>query len=162
MGFSGEVERPSLDRRGVIGALGLLGAGLLTRAQAADRRGEPTSYVAYVGSYTAVQRGGHGNGINVYRVNAASGAWTHLQTVGDLVNPSYLAFDRKGVFLYAVHGDTSDVSAFKISQDGLLSLVNRQSTQGKNPVHLAVDHQQPVADRGKPRDLHTGRAAALR
>jgi 6-phosphogluconolactonase (cycloisomerase 2 family) len=59
--------------------------------------------------------------------------------VENQLNPSYLAFDREKRFLYAAHGDSSDVSAFKIEADGRLSLVNKQSCQGKNPVHLTVD-----------------------
>lgn len=39
-----------------------------------------------------------------------------------------------------MHGDESEVSAFKVDRrTGLLSFINRQSTQGKNPVHLALD-----------------------
>jgi len=34
---------------------------------------------AYVGSYTTPERGGQGNGINVYRVDRRSGAFTHVQ-----------------------------------------------------------------------------------
>jgi 6-phosphogluconolactonase (cycloisomerase 2 family) len=33
---------------------------------------------AYVGSYTTPERGGQGNGINVYRVDRRSGAFTHV------------------------------------------------------------------------------------
>lgn len=69
-----------------------------------------------------------------------SNAWSHVQLVRDLVNPSFLAFDRTQRFLYVVHGDMSEVSAFGIDQhSGQLSELNRQSTQGKNPVHLVVD-----------------------
>jgi 6-phosphogluconolactonase (cycloisomerase 2 family) len=64
----------------------------------------------------------------------------HVQLVPDLVNPSFLAFDRSGQYLYAVHGDLSDISAFSIDPaTGKVSLINRQSTEGKNPVHLAID-----------------------
>jgi 6-phosphogluconolactonase (cycloisomerase 2 family) len=42
--------------------------------------------------------------------------------------------------LYTVHGDSSEISAFRIEpKDGRLSPVNQTSTNGKNPVHLAVD-----------------------
>ena len=37
-----------------------------------------------------------------------------VQLVTDLVNPSFLAFDRQQRFLYAVHGDLSEISAFRI------------------------------------------------
>lgn len=94
---------------------------------------------AYVGSRTTKERNARGEGINVYRVNLESGSWTHVQLVRD-VNPSFLAFDQNRNFLYTVHGDGTQVSAFKINkQTGKLTLLNRQSTHGKNPVHLVVD-----------------------
>src|SRR5262249_12278296 len=72
------------------------------------------SYLAYVGSRTTKERGARGDGINVYSVDADSGRWTHVQLVGGLLNPSFLAFDRKQQFLFTVHGDASEISAFRI------------------------------------------------
>jgi 6-phosphogluconolactonase len=60
--------------------------------------------------------------------------------VRDLVNPSFLALDRAGAYLYTVHGDMSDISAFRVDANtGKLTFLNRQGTGGKNPVHLALD-----------------------
>jgi 6-phosphogluconolactonase (cycloisomerase 2 family) len=99
-----------------------------------------SSYFAYVGARTTKERGARGNGLNVYRVDAKTGVWSHIQLLGDLVNPSFLAFDRTGRFLYTVHGDLSDITAMAIDPaDGSLRVINRQSTEGKNPVHLAID-----------------------
>jgi 6-phosphogluconolactonase len=96
--------------------------------------------LAYVGSYTTARRQARGNGINLYRVEDGSGAWTHVQQLGGLVNPSYLALDHKGRFLYAVHGDLDEISAFAVEGgSGRLSFVNRRSAGGVNPVHLAID-----------------------
>jgi 6-phosphogluconolactonase len=92
---------------------------------------------AYVGCRTTRERNARGDGIAVYRLDAS--AWSHLQTVGGLFNPSYLAFDRDKRFVYTVHGDASEVSAFRINPDGTLDFLNRQSCQGKNPVHLVID-----------------------
>jgi 6-phosphogluconolactonase (cycloisomerase 2 family) len=98
------------------------------------------SFYACVGCRTTRERNARGDGINVYRVDAGSGAWTHQQLMGDLLNPSFLCFDRQQRFLYTVHGDGSEVSAFRIDpESGQLSFISRQSTEGKNPVHLAVD-----------------------
>ncbi|MCP3389810.1 lactonase family protein [Bradyrhizobium sp. CCGB12] len=97
------------------------------------------SYV-YVGARTTKERNARGDGLNVYRMDNASGAWTHLQLLSDLVNPSFLAFDRTQRFLYAVHGDLSDITAMAIdTASGRLRVISRQSTEGKNPVHLAID-----------------------
>jgi len=101
---------------------------------------EPSSYFAYVGSRTTRERNARGDGINVYRVDAATGRWTHIQLMTGLANPSYLAFDRDRRFLYAVHGDLSDISAFRIEPGaGRLTHLNSVSTAGHNPVHLSID-----------------------
>jgi 6-phosphogluconolactonase len=94
----------------------------------------------YVGSRTTQERSGRGEGISVYDMDSASGNWTHVHLVTDLVNPSFLTFDRQQRFLYTVHGDFSEASAFKLDQQtGHLTFLNQQSTAGANPVHLIVD-----------------------
>jgi 6-phosphogluconolactonase (cycloisomerase 2 family) len=95
---------------------------------------------AYVGCYTTPERRGHGNGINVYRVDRRSGAFTHVQRLDGLENPSFLAIDPTGRHLYSVHGDRSEATSFAIDgPTGRLRLLNRQSTGGYNPIHLAFD-----------------------
>jgi 6-phosphogluconolactonase len=94
---------------------------------------------AYVGCRTTKERGARGRGLEVFQLDA-QGTWDHVQTVPDLVNPSFLAFGKARDVLYTVHGDFSEVSAFRInSQNGRLSALNQQSTGGRNPVHLATD-----------------------
>lgn len=62
-----------------------------------------------------------------------------VDVVSALVNPSYLALGHGGNCLYAVHGDRTEISAFRIDRaTGKLAFINRQQTGGKNPVHLAV------------------------
>jgi 6-phosphogluconolactonase len=101
---------------------------------------EPSGCFAYVGSRTTRERNARGDGINVYREDAVTGRWTHLQLVSGLANPAYLAFDRTQQFLYAVHGDLSDISAFRIEPaTGKLTFINSAGTFGNNPVHLAID-----------------------
>jgi 6-phosphogluconolactonase (cycloisomerase 2 family) len=95
---------------------------------------------AYVGCYTSERRHGHGTGITVYDIDPGSGAWTPLQTVPDLVNPSFLALDRRRRVLYSAHGDEEHATAFAIDDvSGRLTPLGRQSTGGRNGVHLAVD-----------------------
>lgn len=63
-----------------------------------------------------------------------------VQVLGDLVNPSFLAMNTAGDRLYAVHGDCEEITSFKVEKPtGRISVLNRQSTKGKNPVHLALD-----------------------
>jgi 6-phosphogluconolactonase len=95
---------------------------------------------AYTGCRTTKERGARGRGINVFRIDQETGAWTHAQLVENLVNPSFLSFDRERRFLYAVHGDSSEISAFRVDREsGNLTLINQQSTGGKNPVALVPD-----------------------
>lgn len=98
---------------------------------------------AYVGSRTTRERNARGEGITVFRVDEDNGALDRIQVVSDLVNPSYLALNRAGDRLFTVHGDESEVSSFVIDKaTGALRFLNRQSTQGMNPVHLALDQSE--------------------
>jgi 6-phosphogluconolactonase len=107
-----------------------------------DRAGAQSSagMFAYVGSFTTAQRKARGDGIHVYRVDPASGAWTHVQHVGDLTNPSFLALSPDQRFLYSVHGDEEYATAFALDRaSGQAKLLNRAATGGKNGVRQAVD-----------------------
>ena len=98
------------------------------------------SMYAYVGSFTSAQRKARGDGIHIYRVDPATGAFTHVQHLGDLVNPSYLALSRDQHVLYSVHGDEDYATAFALDpQTGEARLLNRAATGGKNGVREAVD-----------------------
>ena len=114
-------------------------------AKGAIDMSEPSAYFAYVGSRTTRERNARGDGINVYRAadqtgHRYAGRWSHIQLITGLANPSYLAFDRSRRFLYAVHGDLTDISAFRIDPaTGKLTHLSSASTFGKNPVHLTVD-----------------------
>ena len=93
---------------------------------------------AYVGSRTTKERNATRKGISVYEVHGHD--WKLIQVVGDLVNPSFQCFDETGNFLYSVHGDFSEISAFKRDRKtGRLTYLHTASTEGKNPVHLSMD-----------------------
>ena len=109
-------------------------------APSAAMKGEGAAMFVYVGCYTTKQRNARGEGINVYRMDRASGAWTHLQLVRDLVNPSWLTLDGQQRFLYSAHGDGEVATAFAIDKStGQLKMLNQQATGGKNGVRIAVD-----------------------
>src|ERR1035437_5378124 len=128
---SGEPTRRALLRGGA--ALGV------ARLAAQPNRAPGTLY-AYVGCYTTARRYARGDGIHVYRVEPATGAWTHVQHVGNLVNPSFLALRRDQRYLYAVHGDESYATSFSVDRNtGFLTLLNRVETGGQNGVHQAFD-----------------------
>jgi 6-phosphogluconolactonase (cycloisomerase 2 family) len=95
---------------------------------------------AYVGSFTSEARKARGQGISVYRLDPESGRWARVQALSKEVNPGFLAVDPKRPVLYAVHADVNQVSAFAINDTtGELTLINRQSSGGDNPVHLSLD-----------------------
>jgi 6-phosphogluconolactonase (cycloisomerase 2 family) len=95
---------------------------------------------AYVGGYTTPDRDGRGDGINVYRIDAQTGAWTHLQLLDGLANPSLFTLRQDQRVLYSVHGGRDHVTAFTIDpESGHLRLLGRMPTQGNNSVDAALD-----------------------
>jgi len=95
---------------------------------------------AYTGCFTTAKRRAKGDGIHVFRVDPASGTWTHLQHVGGLTNPSWLLTNREQTVLYCLHGDEDYATSFAIDrQDGTLSLLNRAGTGGRNGVSGKLD-----------------------
>jgi 6-phosphogluconolactonase (cycloisomerase 2 family) len=146
-----EMDSPVWQRRRVLHAI-LAGAGVGVAGRVAGATATSPGHVvfpntskgvpmfAYVGSRTTRERNARGEGISVFKVDQDNGRLELVQIVRDLVNPSFLALDKSGTHLYAVHGDMSDISAFRIDRaTGKLEFVNRQDTGGKNPVHLAID-----------------------
>jgi 6-phosphogluconolactonase len=100
---------------------------------------ETTGQLVYIGCRTTRERNARGNGITVAKIRP-DGLWQIVQSLDGIVNPAFLAFDHQRRFLFAVHGDGSEVSAFAIdTKTGTLSFLGKQGCQGKNPVHLAVD-----------------------
>jgi 6-phosphogluconolactonase (cycloisomerase 2 family) len=121
-------------------ALLMGGAALGMARLAAQPSGAAGMICAYVGCYTTARRYARGDGIHVYRVDPGTGAWTHVQHVGELVNPSFLVVRRDQRYLYAVHGDETYATSFSVDRKtGLLTLLNRVETGGRNGVHQAID-----------------------
>jgi len=95
---------------------------------------------AYVGSRTTRDRHARGEGISIYQVNTDTGELKLVQVLKGMTNPSFLALNRRGTRLYAVHGDTSTASSYAVdTKTGELAPLNQQDTGGMNPVHLALD-----------------------
>jgi 6-phosphogluconolactonase len=100
-------------------------------------------YLVYVGTYTD-----HGSkGIYAYRFDSSTGKMTSLGLAAETTEPSFLAVDSSGRFLYAVNETetyngqpTGAVSAFAIQPDtGKLSLLNQVSSRGTDPAHITLD-----------------------
>jgi 6-phosphogluconolactonase len=93
----------------------------------------------YIGSFTGEGRG-RGEGLSVYSRTGASGAWTRIQLLDKIADPSFLAIDRQGRFLYSAHGGGTHSTSYRIDQaTGQLTLLNQQPTNGTNGVHLSID-----------------------
>ena len=95
-----------------------------------------TKYLLYVGTY--------GNGIYGAHYDASSGTLEPLSVMGELVNSSWVSTDPERKFLFAVselEGTAKgDVASFKIDYaTGKLQFLNKQSSDGLAPCHLAVE-----------------------
>lgn len=107
----------------------------------AGAQGQPC--IVYVGTYT----GGGSEGIYSFRFDPASGETSPLTLAAATVNPSFLAPDPDGRFLYAVNeldsfqgAATGAVSAFAIHREsGGLKLLQQVSSVGQGPAHLSLD-----------------------
>jgi 6-phosphogluconolactonase len=140
---------PHIGRRHLVaaGAASVVSATLpAATTQAADAAG---SIFVYVGSYTKDPPGGGSNnpvGVSVFKFNPTDGGLTPVQQVHS-ANPSFLALDPSRRFLYVINEiddyegqKTGSVEAYSIdSNTGMATLLNRQSTGGPIPAHLAVD-----------------------
>ena len=100
-------------------------------------------YIMYVGTYT-----GHGSdGIYAYHFNPENGELNPVGLVAKTDNPSFIAIDSAGRFLYAVNElDTFQnqpagaISVFAIDKkSGQLKLLQQISSLGAAPAHLSLD-----------------------
>ncbi|MDR2485234.1 MAG: lactonase family protein [Treponema sp.] len=105
-------------------------------------------FSGYIGTYTQGATG-RGQGIYAFKLDTESGTVKDLRVAALCVNPSYLALAPSKKYLYAVHEtDTFDgkpggsVSAFAIkAETGGLTFLNRKSSKGKSPCHIAVNQE---------------------
>src|SRR5579872_7009262 len=90
----------------------------------------------YIGTYTTGQPS---KGVYRVQLDTQTGAMGEPVLAGATADPSYVALDASGRFLYAVdEGDRGKVSAFSVGADRNLTLLNTQSTHGSAPCHLVV------------------------
>jgi 6-phosphogluconolactonase len=94
--------------------------------------------LVYFGTYT----GPKSQGIYVSKFDSTSGKLSAPELAAETQNPSFLALHPDGRHVYAA-GEMSDggtVRAFAIdAASGKLTPLNKQSSGGKGPCHLAVD-----------------------
>jgi 6-phosphogluconolactonase len=126
-------------RRSLQGLVVLLS--LITMSSAKDS--PKNSYLLYVGTYTEKES----KGIYAYRFDAASTQLTPLGLAAETTNPSFLAIDPSGRFLYAVNevqnykgASSGAVSSFGIDQQNAkLSSLNEVPSRGADPCYITFD-----------------------
>lgn len=108
----------------------VLVAALLIPAASAS----PADYFLYAGT------GGESRGIYGYRFDSHNGRTKPLGLLAGVSDTSFLLEHPDHRFLYAASKDAGSVSAFLIAlKTGKLTPVNRSSTKGSGPCHLALD-----------------------
>ena len=116
---------------------------LYSAAMFADTLPANGTMLVYFGTYT----GATSKGIYVSRFDPDTGRLTAPELAVEMASPSFLAVHPNRRFLYAA-GETSTlegkrggaVGAFSLdAKTGRLTLLNRQSSGGEGPCHLAVD-----------------------
>lgn len=113
-----------------------------TSAFGAEEQTMPEHWRIYIGTYT----GGESEGIYQMRLDAESGELELVGLAAETTNPSFLALHPNLPVVYAVGEVPKDgenpggtISAFRIdAETGALELLNRQSTVGAGPCHVAV------------------------
>ena len=116
-----------------------LAASLLTLAAGPT----PQECLLYVGTYTDHDS----KGIYAYRFDSSNGKFTSLGLAAEAAEPSFLAVDSGGRFLYAINETatyngqpTGAVSAFAVQRDtGKLSPLNQVSSHDEGPAHITLD-----------------------
>jgi 6-phosphogluconolactonase len=124
-------------------ALGSAGSPLASRHSPLVRRADEE--LLYVGTYT--DNGDIAEGIHLVQFDTRTGALTRLGAINAGANPSFLTIHPKGHALYAVNEVTTragkpagGVSAFSINREnGQLSLLNEQSSEGGAPCYISPD-----------------------
>ncbi len=90
----------------------------------------------YIGTFT----GGDSKGIYSLDFNKKTGELNNLQLSIATDNPSFLTYSPNRDYLYATNGtDEGFLSSYKIHKDNSLTLLNRVSSQGKGPCHIAIN-----------------------
>ena len=90
----------------------------------------------YVGTYT----NGDSQGIYKLTFNTKTGALTNKQLAAVSENPSFIAFSPNKKYIYAVgEGQTSAVTAFKVTENKTLEFINSKNSNGKGPCHVSTN-----------------------
>ena len=135
-----------------LGGLGLLSITLLAGCArpAGGSSAAAKDYWLYVGTNVSNEQE---NTIFLYRVDAATGAFTRVSAQHGGASPTYLTLSANHRFLYAVSETQTfrgapggGVSAFAVApRTGDLTLLNQQPSNGAAPCYISLDHTGKTA-----------------
>ncbi len=95
----------------------------------------------FIGTYT---NGKPGKGIYIFRFDVQTGNLKFVSSGSDITNPSFITLNHTGNYLYActesLTQNAGGISSFAFdSLKGSISFINKQSSDGENPVYVTVD-----------------------
>ena len=112
----------------------------------------------YVGTYnkpvlmgTGEIYRGNGKGISIFGMDFRTGETELIDVMENIPNPSFLAADGTGRFLYAVNEldmfeekEGGAVTSFRIGMDGRLEIINQEPTLGRAPCWLCLNERHSL------------------
>ena len=101
----------------------------------------------YVGTYTDETS----EGIYCYDFNTETGEINNQKLAAKVTNPSFLSYSTNRKFLYVVsevadfeNTNSGFVSAFSVTENGLLQFINSVSSNGAHPCHIQLNNENAV------------------
>ncbi|HEY3837800.1 MAG TPA: beta-propeller fold lactonase family protein, partial [Bryobacteraceae bacterium] len=108
-------------------------ASLIALAAGALAAAASSEYLTFIGNF--------GNGIPVFKLDAATGKITSLGEQATTKTPAWMTISPNGKFLYAINEQADGVSSFALDvKTGKLTPLNHVATKGKGPCHVSIDH----------------------
>ncbi len=90
----------------------------------------------YVGTYT----NGDSEGMYQFQFNTETGELSKKQLAASSENPSFITYSPDKKHIYAVNeNEAGTISAFKVEDDKTLTFINKVSTHGAHPCHVAIN-----------------------
>ena len=97
---------------------------------------EQQTTTLYVGTYTD----GDSKGIYQFQFNSETGTLSKKQLAATTKNPSFITYSPDKKYMYAVNEtENGAVSAFKVEDNNTLSFINKVSSNGASPCHVAIN-----------------------
>jgi 6-phosphogluconolactonase len=98
---------------------------------------EQKQYTGYIGTYTK----GDSEGIYSFTLDTNNKTIVDVKVAATLENPTYLTISSNNRYLYSVvkEGNSGGLAAFSIHDNGELTAINSQFSEGASPCHVSVD-----------------------